>query len=313
MEIRTNWTYEEVEALFNLPLMELVSLAHRIHIQSHSLGKVQTCSLVSIKTGGCPEDCKYCSQSSFYKTDVKPTPLMTVEEVKEAAKKAKKSGAERICLGAVGKEVRDGHQFDRICEMVTICKEEGLEVCCTLGMLREDQATKLKDSGLTAYNHNLDTSRAFYPSIITTRTYQDRLNTIKNVRNAGLKVCTGGILGLGEKREDRIDLLLTLATLSPHPESVPINKLTPIPGTPLGDTPPIPYLEFLQVVAAARVMMPKSMIRLSSGRNTFSDGEQALLFFAGANSIFLGEKLLTTKNAPPSKDQAFFEALGINR
>jgi biotin synthase len=271
------------------------------------------CSLISIKTGGCSEDCKYCAQSSRYQTSVLAQPLMQHEEVLHEAKKAVKRGATRICLGAAWREVRDSKQFDEILRMVKDITHLGVEVCCTLGMLKHHQAQKLKKAGLYAYNHNLDSSEKFYRTIITTRTYQDRLNTLDVVEEAGLSVCCGGILGMGEELVDRLELLLTLCRRNPHPESVPINRLTQIPGTPLENQPQISFWEILRIIAVARIVLPKTMIRLSCGRVNMSFEEQALCFLAGANSIFAGEKLLTVANTSSDQDEEMFQLLGLEK
>lgn len=309
--VRHNWQREEVATLYRRPLLALLQEAAAVHRQYHIPGQVQACTLLSIKTGGCPEDCAYCAQSVRYQTEVQVHKLLSVEEVRQAAEQAKASGATRFCMGAAWRAVRSNRDFERVLEMVRTVRGLGLEVCATLGMLTPEQAQALKEAGLTAYNHNLDTSEAYYGQIITTRTYADRLQTLQAARAAGLTLCTGGILGLGESEEDRIDLLHTLATLKPHPESVPINALVPIPGTPLeGKEPPTAW-EMVRAIATARILMPKSKIRLAAGRERLSPVEQALCFVAGANSIFLGEKLLTTPNAELSADQALFATLGI--
>lgn len=281
------------------------------HRQYHTPGRVQTCTLLSIKTGGCPEDCAYCAQSVRYQTGVQVHRLMDTEAVIERARQAKAAGATRFCMGAAWREVRSNRDFDRVLEMIRQVRALGLEVCATLGMLTPEQALALKEAGLTTYNHNLDTSQAYYGHIITTRTYEDRLRTLAAARAAGLKLCTGGILGLGESEEDRIDLLHTLATMKPHPESVPINALVPIEGTPLADAEPPSVWDMVRAIATARILMPQSMIRLAAGRERLTPTEQALCFVAGANSIFLGEKLLTTPNAPLSEDEKLFAILGI--
>lgn len=281
------------------------------HRQYHTPGRVQACTLLSIKTGGCPEDCAYCAQSVRYQTGVQVHRLMDTEAVIERARQAKAAGATRFCMGAAWREVRSNRDFDRVLEMIRQVRALGLEVCATLGMLTPEQALALKEAGLTTYNHNLDTSQAYYGHIITTRTYEDRLRTLAAARAAGLKLCTGGILGLGESEEDRIDLLHTLATMKPHPESVPINALVPIEGTPLADAEPPSVWDMVRAIATARILMPQSMIRLAAGRERLTPTEQALCFVAGANSIFLGEKLLTTPNAPLSEDEKLFAILGI--
>lgn len=308
---RSDWTLEELQTLYALPLIELISNAHRIHAKFHQTGEVQLCSLISIKTGGCPENCKYCPQSSHYQTTVKAQPLMQCDEVVREAEKAIARGATRICLGAAWRQVRDGKQFDEVLAIIKSVADLGVEVCCTLGMLQKHQAEKLKQVGLYAYNHNLDSSEKFYPTFVTTRTYQERLNTLDVVRQAGLSVCCGGIIGMGETISDRLELLWTLCRRSPHPESVPINRLIPVPGTPLEEQPDVSSWEMIRMVAVARIAMPQTMIRLSAGRSNRSFEEQALCFLAGANSIHIGEKLLTTKNQPLDKDLEMFEILGI--
>ncbi|MCS7188603.1 MAG: biotin synthase BioB [Bacteroidia bacterium] len=309
--VRYDWSREEVAALYNQPLLKLILEAASVHRTYHEPGEVQTCMLLSIKTGGCPEDCAYCAQSVHYSTGIRPHKLMEVSEVLEAARQAKENGATRFCMGAAWREVRTNRDFEKVLEMIRQVRALGLEVCATLGMLTPEQAQSLKEAGLTAYNHNLDTSATYYNRIITTRTYQDRLNTLRAARHAGLKLCTGGILGLGETDQDRIELLHTLATFTPHPESVPINTLVPIAGTPLEDMPPVSIWEIVRMIATARILMPRTKIRLAAGRERLSPQEQALCFIAGANSIFIGEKLLTTPNVEPSSDRALFELLGL--
>lgn len=311
--IKHDWTIEELQKLNALPLVELISKSHGVHLQFHQPCEVQVCSLISIKTGGCPEDCKYCAQSSRYQTPISATPLMRLEAVLAEAKEAAERGATRICLGAAWREVRDSKQFDEVLEMVEGIKKLGVEVCCTLGMLKEHQAKRLKEAGLYAYNHNLDSSERFYPSFITTRTYQDRLNTLDVVDKTGLSVCCGGILGIGEEALDRLDLLLTLAKRNPHPESVPINRLSKIPGTPMEKQPDFSIWEMIRTIAIARILMPRAMIRLSSGRIEMSFEQQALCFFAGANSIFAGDKLLTVVNTPIDADEEMFKLLGLTK
>ncbi len=300
--------------LFAAPLMELVFRAATIHRQHHDPAEVQVCKLISIKTGGCPEDCSYCSQSARYTTDVKALPLMEKRDVLDIARKAKEAGVSRVCMGAAWREVRDNSQFDRVLEMVREVTTLGIEVCCTLGMLTEQQARKLEAAGLYAYNHNLDTSEEFYETIITTRTYADRLNTIENVRKTGITVCCGGILGLGEGENDRVSLLHTLARLDPHPESVPVNVLSQVPGTPLAEQPEVPIWETVRVIAAARILMPKSVVRLSTGRAKMSVSDQALCFMAGANSIFSSDtkRMLTLAPSPDyDADRELFQILGL--
>ena len=311
MDIRYDWTREEIEEIYNLPLMELVFKASEIHRKYHAIGEILVNQLISVKTGGCTEDCAYCAQSIRYKTKINVHKLMSAEEVYQHAVNAKKNGANRVCLSSAWREIRDNRDFPKILEMVKKVKALGLEVCITMGMLTEEQARQLKEAGLDTYNHNLDTSPEYYPEIITTRTYEDRLNTIKNVQKAGINVCCGGIIGLGEKTKDRIALLQVLSNLNPHPESVPINMLVPIPGTPLEKNTPPDTWELLRMIATARIIMPKSIIRISAGREKLSLEAQALCFFAGANSIFSGEKLLTVPNTELQKDQQMFKILGL--
>jgi len=313
MPIRHDWTMNELKVLYELPLIELITKSSLLHNQFHEPSEIQVCSLISIKTGGCEEDCKYCAQSSHYQTSVRPQPLMKYEIVISEAKKAIDRGATRICLGAAWREVRDGKQFDEILNIIKGLNELGVEVCCTLGMLTTSQAKRLKEAGLYAYNHNLDTSENFYKTIITTRSYQDRLNTLNVVENAHLSVCCGGILGLGEEIVDRLELLHVLCTRTPHPESVPINQLGPVVGTPLENQPKVPFWEVLRVICLARILMPKAMVRLSAGRIEMSVEQQALCFLAGANSIFEGDKLLTIPNTPLSKDDEMFRLLGLRK
>ena len=287
-----------------LGLLELVYRAATVHRQFHEPGEIQICKLISVKTGACPEDCAYCSQSSRYETEVRPTGLMPREEVVKIARQAKEAGASRVCLGAAWREVKDNQQFDRILEMVSDVTELGLEVCCTLGMLNESQAKRLEDAGLYAYNHNIDTSERFYETIITTRKFADRLNTIEQVRKTNVTVCSGGIIGMGETMEDRLSMLHTLATMQPHPESVPINILAKVPGTPMADRPDLPIWETVRMIALARLLMPASVVRLSAGRAQLSVSDQALCFMAGANSIFSSDngQMLTTAVPSPKYD-----------
>jgi biotin synthase len=283
--------------------------AHRLH---HDPAGVQLCTLQSIKTGRCQEDCKYCPQASRYATGLEPEPLMETESVVRAARNAREGGASRFCMGAAWREVRDGPQFDSVLETVRGVSSLGLEVCCTLGMLTQEQAVRLKAAGCVVYNHNLDTSREYYPEIITTRTYDERLETLAAVREAGLQVCSGGILGMGESVEDRLKLLAELAALDPQPDSVPINALVPVAGTPLAERAPVDVFEFVRIIATARILMPRAMVRLSAGRTAMSDETQALCFIAGANSIFLGDKLLTTPNPGRSEDMRLLGRLGLH-
>jgi biotin synthase len=305
------YSLEAIRELYELPLPELMFQAQTVHRQHHDPAEVQLCSLLSIKTGRCPEDCKYCPQSSHHHAELQAEPLMQPEEIVSGARRAQANGAARFCLGAAWREVRDGAQFDSVLASVSGVAALGMEVCCTLGMLSDKQAVRLKAAGCSVYNHNLDTSREFYPEIITTRTYDDRLNTLKSVRSAGLQVCSGGILGLGESVEDRLKLLAELAALNPQPDSVPVNALIPVDGTPLAKTKPVDPIEFVRVIAVARILMPAAMVRLSAGRTEMSEEMQALCFLAGANSIFLGEKLLTRANPGPAEDMRLLGKLGM--
>jgi biotin synthase len=310
-DIRQDWTLEAVGNLFALPMNDVLFQAHTLHRKFFDPNSVQLSTLLNIKTGGCAEDCSYCSQSAKYETDVEPEPLMELPEVIEAAKKAKARGASRFCMGAAWRQPKERH-FIRILEMVEAVKDLGLETCMTLGMLSQDQASRLKQTGLDYYNHNLDTSREYYEKIITTRTYDDRLETLKHVREAGIRVCCGGIIGLGEGQDDRSNLLIQLANMEVQPESVPINVLIRSQGTPLQDTTPPDPFDIVRTVAVARIMMPATCIRLSAGRSEMSDEQQALCFFAGANSIFYGEKLLTADNPDFCRDQHLFSRLGLH-
>ncbi len=302
---------DEVAALYRRPLLALIEAAHAAHVQYHPEPEVQLCQLLSIKTGGCPEDCGYCPQSAHYKTGIKNEHLMELEPVLAQARQARDQGATRFCMGAAWRQVREGPEFDRVLSMVSEVSSMGLEVCCTLGMLTAAQAQRLAAAGLTAYNHNLDTSPEFYGQIIHTREYSDRLRTLEHVRDAGVQVCCGGILGLGESEEDRISLLHVLATLPSPPESVPVNALVPVEGTPLEARPAVPALELVRMIAAARLLMPRSKVRLSAGRLSLSPEAQALCFYAGANSIFVGERLLTTPNPEQDQDRALLRQLGL--
>ena len=308
---KENISLSEVEALYRKPFMDLVYEAASVHRENHNPGEMQMCTLLSIKTGGCTEDCKYCSQSIHNNTDLEKEILMKTDEVLEQAKAAKAAGSTRFCMGAAWPRVLDGRAFDRVCDMVKGVSDMGMEACVTLGMLNEEQALKLKEAGLTAYNHNLDTSREFYDKIITTRSYDERLETLQNVAKAGISACCGGILGLGEREEDRISLLHTLANLDPQPESVPINMLVPVKGTPMENTPKLDIFEWIRTIAVARILMPKSMVRLSAGRLQISKEAQTLAFMAGANAIFTGEKLLTTANPEEDFDAELLNQLGI--
>lgn len=311
MQLRHNWTRDEIRSVFNLPLPELIFRAQLAHREFHKPEEVQLCRLLSIKTGACPEDCAYCSQSAHYKTPVARQKLMDPADVLASAQRAKADGATRFCMGAAWRDIPEGKEFDAVLEMVRSVAALDLEVCCTLGMLTDSQAARLKHAGLTAYNHNLDTSPEFYSHIITTRVYEDRLATIARVRKAGITVCCGGILGLGESDEDRIGLLHQLATLNPHPESVPINVLARVDGTPLANTPELDPMIMVRAIATARILMPASRVRLSGGRHKLSREAIALCFLAGANSIFTGEKLLTTPNPSIDKDKALLDELGM--
>ena len=310
-DIRHNWTREEIGEIFDRPLLSLVLDAANVHRRNHVFGEVQISSLLSIKTGGCSEDCAYCPQAARYHTGVKVHALMQVDEVLNAAENAKAGGASRFCMGAAWREVRDNRDFDRVIDMVKAVNNIGMEVCCTLGMLSEHQAGRLAEAGLYAYNHNIDTSKEHYSEVITTRTYDDRLNTLSNVRKAGISVCSGGIIGLGETNADRIGMLLTLCNLPQHPESVPINVLVPVAGTPLADNNRVPFDELVRMIATARIVMPHSSVRLSAGRLELSIAEQAMCFMAGANSIFAGDKLLTTPNPEYNADMDMFRMLGL--
>ena len=312
--MRTDWSRAEIAALFDLPFTELVFRAAEVHRANHAPGEVQLCTLLSIKTGGCPEDCGYCSQSAHAETGLKAEKLMDVDAVLASAAEAKAHGSQRFCMGAAWRSPKD-RDMDKVCEMVAGVKALGLETCMTLGMLTGEQARQLKQAGLDYYNHNIDTSPEHYGEIITTRTFQERLDTLEEVRSAGISVCCGGIVGMGESREDRVGFIHALATLPRHPESVPVNALVPVNGTVLGDMfageRMIDDIEFVRTVAVARITMPKSMVRLSAGRESMSEATQALCFLAGANSIFTGDKLLTTANAGDSKDAALFTKLGL--
>jgi biotin synthase len=309
--LRHDYTLAEVRALHDLPLFELLDRARRVHQANHPDGQVQLCTLLSVKTGGCPEDCGYCSQSSHHKTPVKPQALLKVDEVVAAARRAREQGATRFCMGAAWREVKDGPAFERVLDMVREVKGLGLEACVTLGMLNADQARRLKEAGLDAYNHNLDTSREHYRSIVSTRSYDDRLATLRNVRAAGITVCSGGIIGMGESVDDRCRMLIELASLRPHPESVPVNALTRIPGTPLAALPPVDPLDLVRMIATARILMPHSKVRLSAGRSELNREAQLLCLFAGANSIFYGDRLLTTPNPEQDDDADLLRAAGL--
>jgi biotin synthase len=309
--LRYDWTVSEIESLYSLPLPELIFQAQSLHRAHHASDEIQGCVLLSVKTGGCPEDCGYCPQSARYDTGVDAEALVSVEAALDAATRAKEQGATRFCMGAAWRDVPEGPRFDAVLDMVRGVRALGMEACCTLGMLNDAQATRLADAGLTAYNHNLDTAPEFYPHIVTTRTYDERLRTLARVRNAGITVCCGGIVGMGEDRAGRCGLLAALANQRPHPESVPINLLVAVEGTPLARQAPIDTLELVRSIATARILMPTSIVRLSAGRLALSDEAQALCFTAGANSIFMGDKLLTTPNPEEARDRGLLEKLGM--
>jgi len=308
---RHDWTLPEIQAIYEASLPDLIFRAQLAHRAYHCAAVVQGCVLLSIKTGGCPEDCAYCPQSAHYRTGVERRELLSIEETLAAARDAKAQGATRFCMGAAWRDVPQGESFERVLAMVRGVRALGLEACCTLGMLTQQQADALAEAGLTAYNHNLDTSSEFYGQIIGTRTYQERLDTLARVRRSGVTMCCGGIIGMGESRAERYRLLRELSTLDPHPESVPVNLLVRVKGTPLGDQPPVDPLELVRMIAAARILMPASMVRLSAGRLSLSEEAQALCFLAGANSIFMGEKLLTTPNPEAEADRQLFDKLGL--
>ena len=309
--LRNNWTRAEIAEIYNTPVLDLIFRAASVHRANHDAQEVQVCTLLSVKTGGCPEDCAYCPQAARYHTNVKTEKLLPTEQVLAAASAAREAGSTRFCMGAAWREVRDNRDFDRVLDMVKGVNQMGMEVCCTLGMLTQEQAEKLRDAGLYAYNHNLDTSEEHYDKIISTRTYSDRLDTLEHVRKSGISVCSGGIIGLGESEADRIGMLLTLANLPQHPESVPVNALVPVEGTPLEDQERVSVWEMVRMIATARILMPKAMVRLSAGRVRMNTEEQALCFLAGANSIFAGDKLLTTPNNGNASDAALFQTLNL--
>lgn len=310
-ELKYDWTKEEILKIYNQPLMELLYKAATVHRESHNPNQVQVSTLLSIKTGGCPEDCGYCPQASRYHTDVEGNNLMGVQQVKAQALRAKASGSSRVCMGAAWRNVKDGEEFDQVLEMVRTINKLDMEVCCTLGMITENQAKRLAEAGLYAYNHNLDTSEDYYKDVISTRAYQDRLDTIGNVRKTNVTVCSGGIIGMGEKLEDRAGMLVALSSLSPQPESVPINALVAVEGTPMEDIEPISIWDMIRMVATTRIVMPHTQVRLSAGRTEMSREGQAMCFFAGANSIFAGDKLLTTPNPDVNEDMEMFKLLGL--
>jgi biotin synthase len=309
--LRHDWTREEIRRIYRQPLPDLIFSAQQLHREFHDPRRVQFCSLLSVKTGGCPEDCAYCPQSAHYSTEVTRGALLPVAEVAEFAERARSEGATRLCMGAAWRQVQEGEDFENVLEMVRRVAKLGMEVCCSLGMLDDTQAERLAAAGLTAYNHNLDTSPEFYGQIITTRNYNDRLRTLAAVRKAGITVCCGGIVGLGESENDRVGLLHQLSTLNPHPESVPINALVSVAGTPLGHQEPLDPLVFVRMIATARILMPASMVRLSAGRRSLSREAVALCFVAGANSLFIGEQLLTTPNPEPEDDALLLNSLGL--
>ena len=305
------WTKEAVLEIYNKPLMELLYEAATIHRENHNPLEVQISTLLSIKTGGCPEDCGYCPQAARYHTDIETNDLMTVSQVKAQALRAKSNGSSRLCMGAAWRNIQNNEEFDQVLEMVKTVNDLEMEVCCTLGMMTEDQAKRLADAGLYAYNHNLDSSEEHYKEIISTREYDDRLKTIENANNAGISVCSGGIIGMGESDADRCGMLVTLANMSPQPKSVPINALVAVEGTPLEDQNPVPIWDMARMVATTRIVMPKAVVRLSAGRTDMSDEGQALCFMAGASSIFAGDKLLTTPNPDINEDKKLFKILGL--
>lgn len=309
--IRTDWSLSEIEKIYHSPLLELIYKAATVHREYHETGEVQVCTLLSIKTGGCPEDCAYCPQSARYQTDVDAEKMLDSDVILSAAQKAKNAGSTRFCMGAAWRNARKNKDFDQVIEMVREITDMDMEVCCTLGMLTDDQAAKLKEAGLYAYNHNLDSSEDFYNRIISTRTYQDRLDTLQKVRDNNISVCCGGIIGMGETDRDRIELIHNLATMPTHPESVPINALIAVEGTPMENQPKVPWYDMARMIATARITLPKAMVRLSAGRVNMSMEEQAHCFMAGANSIFTGEKLLTTCNNDLDEDQEMFKTLGL--
>lgn len=311
-DTRHNWTKEEILEIYNQPVMDLLYQAASIHRENHDPNTVQVSTLISIKTGGCPEDCGYCPQAARYHTDIEGNDLMSVSQVKAQALRAKSGGSSRVCMGAAWRNVKDGPEFDQVLEMVRTINKLDMEVCCTLGMLTENQAKRLAEAGLYAYNHNLDTSEDYYKDVISTRAFQDRLDTINNVRKSNVTVCSGGIIGMGEELGDRAGMLVALSTLNPQPESVPINALVAVEGTPMEDMRPVSIWDMVRMVATTRIVMPKTQVRLSAGRTEMSAEGQALCFFAGANSIFAGDKLLTTPNPDVNEDMEMFKELGLN-
>ena len=310
-QIRNNWTKEEILNLYNKPLMDLLYEASTIHRANHNPNQVQVSTLISIKTGGCPEDCGYCPQAARYHTDIEGNDLMSVSQVKAQALRAKSSGSSRVCMGASWRNVKDGEDFENVLEMVRTINKLEMEVCCTLGMITENQAKRLAEAGLYAYNHNLDSSEEYYEEVISTRGYEDRIKTIENVRKTNVTVCSGGIIGMGESDADRAGMLVTLSTFSPHPESVPINALVAVEGTPMEEQKPVAIWDMIRMVATTRIVMPQTQVRLSAGRTDMSQEGQAMCFFAGANSIFAGDKLLTTPNPDVNEDMKLFKLLGL--
>ena len=311
VQVKNKWSIEEIMNIHQLPMMELLYRASSVHREFHDPNKVQVSILLSIKTGGCPEDCAYCPQAARYHTKIEKNDLMTVEQVRQKAKRAKENGISRLCMGAAWRNVKDGAEFDRVLEMVRVVNRMDMEVCCTLGMITESQAKRLSEAGLYAYNHNIDSSESFYKQVISTRGYGDRLKTIENVRKTNITVCSGGIIGMGESLEDRIDMLKILSSLYPQPESVPINALVSVKGTPLEDQKQVSIFEMVRMIATARIVIPRTQVRLSAGRNDMTKEGQALCFFAGANSIFAGDKLLTTPNPKFTDDMSLFKELGL--
>jgi biotin synthase len=309
--MKHNWTTEEILEIYNLPMMELMHQASTIHRENHDPNTVQVSTLVSIKTGGCPEDCGYCPQAARYHTNIEGNDLMTVEQVRSKAQQAKDAGSSRVCMGAAWRNVKDGPEFDQVLDMVRTINTMDMEVCCTLGMLTENQAQRLAEAGLYAYNHNLDSSEEYYKEVISTRGFEDRLKTIENVRKTNVTVCSGGIIGMGESQKDRAGMLVALSTLNPQPESVPINALVAVEGTPMEDQEPVDIFEMVRMIATTRIVMPETQIRLSAGRTQMSQEGQSMCFFVGANSIFAGEKLLTTPNPEVNEDMKLFNALGL--
>ena len=310
-EIKHDWTKEEILSIYNQPMMELLYQAATVHRLHHDPNQVQVSTLLSIKTGGCPEDCGYCPQAARYHTDIEGNDLMTVQHVKAQALRAKESGSSRICMGAAWRDVKEGPEFEQVLDMVRTVNKLDMEVCCTLGMVTENQAKRLAEAGLYAYNHNLDSGEDYYEEIISTRGYEDRLKTLDNVRKSSLTVCSGGIIGMGENAEDRADMLVALSQLDPQPEAVPINALVAVEGTPLEDQKPVPVWDMIRMVATTRIVLPETTVRLSAGRTEMSDEGQAMCFMAGAASIFAGDKLLTTPNPDINEDKKLFDTLGL--